>query len=246
MKELKRKASLHRRNQRRQLQVPVFRALFESAVNREVAALREVLADGLAAIELWAEAFYPAHEERLRSDFEPEVRAFGSDITVMALEEVDSDAPILLDLFAAQYATALAARWVSSSRKQVHAITRDEDEESVVDVLEGRLEKWAERRHVWAAERESSQAGSAFAKVAYIAAGITQLIWRTSGGACPICAELDGTVVGVSEPFVRQGQSVGPDGDGQTPVRPSMNIGHPPLHGLDGRGGVCQCLIAAA
>lgn len=246
LKALKQRASASARSARRNRQTPIFRGLFETTARKEVAAIREIAQEGLSILEQWIESFYPAHEEEMRDTFEPVVFGYGSDVVEVALEEVGVDDLVQTELFAAQYTRTLASRWVGSSKSQIFQIARDEDEESAEAVLEDRLAKWSEQRPVWSAERESSQAGSAFAKLAYLTAGVTQLVWMTSGGPCPICAELEGRVVGITEPFVRQGEAVGPNGEGQTPVRPEINIGHPPLHGLDGRGGVCQCLIAAA
>lgn len=246
LKAMKQRASLASRSARRDRQIPAFRGLFESTARKEAAAIREIVQEGLAALEQWAEVFYPTHQEEMRGRFEPAVFEYGLDVVELALEEIDADDPVQAELFAAQYTRTLTGRWVGSSKAQIFQIVRDEDEESAADVIAERMAKWSEQRPVWSAQRESTQAGGAFAKLAYLTAGVTELVWRTSGGACPICAELEGRVIAITEPFVRAGEEVGPSGDGETPIRPEINIGHPPLHGLDGRGGVCQCLIAAA
>lgn len=253
MKGLKQRASLSARRRRRNDQVPVFLRAFGEQMASEMRAIRSVLSDDPGLLEHWVDEFYLDHEESMRSAFEPVVFDYGSAVSSLALEEVGSGEAVPTEMFAAEYSATLAGRWSSSSKKQLVDIARhsepdgeaDDPQEHIVAAVEERLDKWSERRPAWSADREATQAGSAFAKLAYIAAGVTSLVWRTSGGPCPICAELEGRVVGISQPFVRSGEPVGPSGEGQTPVRPQINISHPPIHGLDGKGGVCQCMISA-
>jgi hypothetical protein len=73
--------------------------------------------------------------------------------------------------------------------------------------------------------QESVRMGNATAKVVFVAAGVTKLVWDSQGTACSFCAQMDGVVVGIDEGF----------GDEEL----GSSVGHPPLH----RG--CKCQILA-
>ena len=69
------------------------------------------------------------------------------------------------------------------------------------------------------------------AKMAWTAAGITTLMWITTGSStCPYCSSMDGRIVGIEKNFLDQG-------DGIDDMKPSTSIGHPPLHAG------CDCMI---
>lgn len=240
---LKQRASVLRRSRLRNLQVPLFRRSLAAPMRREIAAIRDRLADGLTALDDWLDVFYPEHQLDISRSVRPTVTTYGVQVTEMALEEVEQpDAEIPLGIFAGEYITALASRWSDSSIAQVRQILRDESEPEAA--IDARLQKWEGTRATWNAEREATQAGSAFVKLAFLTVGVQQLVWRTVS-PCDICAPMEGRVVGINSPFLDAGAEVGGQGDSNA-FQLTQTIGHPPLHGLDGRGGVCQCTIAAA
>jgi hypothetical protein len=69
---------------------------------------------------------------------------------------------------------------------------------------------------------ESITCANAIAKVVFVAAGITKLMWTAQGDACPFCQELDGQIVGTEGKFGVEGLS---------------STNHPPIH--EG----CSCVI---
>lgn len=240
---LKQRASVLRRSRLRNLQVPLFRRSLNAPLTQEIAALLARLADGISALDDWLDDFYPEHELEIIRSVRPVVTTYGTQVTEMALEEVDEpDAAVPVGVFAAEYLTALASRWSDSSIAQMRQIIRDEPEPEAAII--DRLDKWQATRAVWGGEREATQAGSAFVKLAFLTVGVQQLVWRTVS-PCDICAPMEGRVVGINSPFLEAGAEVGGQGESNA-FQLTQTIGHPPLHGLDGRGGVCQCTIAAA
>jgi hypothetical protein len=242
--ELKRAASVARRTRLRNRAVPRYREILDAQLRAEVAAIQSVLDDEGVDIDGWLAAFYAEHGQALAAALEPLTLRYGTATSKTALEEVDSDASVPVAEFAGVYAGNAAVRWVNSSVAQLRDIVATEAED-VADVIAERLVKWEETRPGWTSEREATQAGSAFVKLAFVAAGVTKLVWRANAGACDFCMEMNGKVVGIEQSFARAGDEVAPGGD-TAPMSIPQTIGHPPLHGLNGRGGVCQCQIAAA
>ena len=54
----------------------------------------------------------------------------------------------------------------------------------------------------------------------YRKAGVTKLVWRAEGTACNFCQKLDGKVVGLGEPFVKEGEQIPGAGGTMNPDRP--------------------------
>jgi len=125
---------------------------------------------------------------------------------------------------------------------------REENPEDQAEAIETRLAEWEAGRNegegTEAAEkigdREAVKLGDAIAGVVFAAAGVTSFIWIANAGACPICNELDGRVVGREQVFVESGDTVTPESGDAAPLTTRTNVAHPPLH----QG--CDCTLAAA
>lgn len=231
------------RSRLRTFHVQDFRAALLSPMRRELRAIEDVMAGGIGELDAWLDIYYPDHREALAADVRPLVRKYGGLVVGAALEEVDEGgASVATAAFADEYSATIAQRWTDSSVAQIRQIIRDEAEP--LDVVEARLAKWGETRHVWSGEREATQAGGAFAKLAYLAVGVERLVWRTVA-PCDLCAPMEGRTVSITSTFLAEGDTVEPTGDAN-PLTVTRSIGHPPLHGMGGRGGVCQCMVAAA
>ena len=63
-----------------------------------------------------------------------------------------------------------------------------------------------------------------------------RFVWRAVGETCPICIDMDGTVVGFGESFTDGKQSNLKDANGE-PFMPSGPTFQPPLHAG------CDCVI---
>lgn len=247
-KELKRAASVARRARLRNAAVPRYRSTLDAQLRTEIAEVEAVLErDGPDGLDAWLDGFYEEHGLTLAAALRPLTLSYGTATARTALQEIDSNARVPVAAFAATYAGAAADRWTNSSVAQLRQILKETAEEET-EIIEGaiseRLTKWDEQRAAWAGEREATQAGSAFVKLAFVAAGVTHLVWRANAGACDFCMEMNGKIVGIDQSFARAGDQVSPGGD-NSPMPIQQSIGHPPLHGLNGRGGVCQCQIVA-
>jgi hypothetical protein len=89
------------------------------------------------------------------------------------------------------------------------------------------------------AGREAIQWGDAVARESMRRAGVTQLVWIANGSACPICQELDGSVVGIEDGFVEASDEIDPADDEVSPLKIYSKVLHPPLHNG------CECMLAA-
>ena len=232
-----------------------FRSVFldasERVVRKEVKAVRHNAKKLLGAasrsipeFEEWLDGFYADFPEHISRAMKPVLAAYAEGIEAEAVAEVGGDASSIraltskMESFVDEYAEALSARHVKASTGQLRTLIRD-DPEGALEAVTERLDSWEETRPGKIAARETIQAGGAFAKAAFAAAGVQKLVWRASAGACPLCEELDGQVVGIDQSFVRAGDTVDP-GDGATaPLNVTSDVGHAPLH----QG--CQCSVAA-
>ena len=180
----------------------------------------------------WMEEFYREHRGYVLRQMLPVVRALGEAVWASASEEVGPDVSgeftAEAERFAQDYAETVATRMVSSSEGQLRKVIAETPADRVASELDRRFDEWEEERAEKVASRESVQAGSAFAKAAWVAAGVTRVVWMTVGQNCPLCNDLDGRTVGIQENFVTSGARLNPGG--VPALNAKQNYGHPPLH----------------
>lgn len=152
-----------------------------------------------------------------------------------AAAEVDGGAPDV-DEFLSSYIEAFIARKSGSHLNQLLQLLR-ENLENATEVLEQRLDEWEEKEAEKIGSNESVKLADAVTKTAWVLLGVTQITWIANSGACPLCEELDGRVVGIERVFVEASDKVDPGDDKVTPLVAESNVGHPPLHGG------CECSI---
>lgn len=230
-----------------------FRGLLEELggriTRREVSAVRRLLKrlEGKPTAQLLTEleGFYSAHQEWIvkvsPAVFEALARALGR----IVAEELGQDAAVP-DEFLGKYVDTFAYRTADSGHGQLGALVLEADplaggtvDPDLVDILEGRLDEWTEKRPGKIGARESIQASSAFVKAAMIGAGVVAFRWVALGiEPCPMCESLDGNTVGTAGNFVSAGAEL-PGGDGRPNFEAPRSISQPPLH--DG----CVCDIVA-
>ena len=141
--------------------------------------------------------------------------------------------------YAEMYVERLSQRMEYYSRERIgNAFRRAEKAGSdMLYELEEEMSNWDTQRAEADANRESVRANGALALLAFTMAGVGFMVWATSGREnCPICDELDGKKVGISETFVDAGDTLNKNGE---PFRVQQEHAHPPLH--DG----CDCMIVA-
>jgi HK97 family phage portal protein len=190
------------------------------------------------------EEFYDEHAGWAGKKMHPIYRTYAELITGAMADELGIDAEDdlspELDRFVSDYAKRFGVREASEGRQQLLALIPEEgDEEAIAEIVRGRLSEWDDKRASKIADIEATRAMAAIAKTLYVAAGVTVLRWVANAGACPFCDAMDGKTAGVQQNFVAAGEGVDGGEGTDGPMKPSDDIGHPPLHDH------CACDIVA-
>lgn len=180
-------------------------------------------------------------EQQVRPAFEALRNALGVDVYSEINEEWE-DNPAL-QAWAEQYIQTFAAHHALSGRSQLQQLLR-QTEIDLYEALEQRLTEWEEgiggsgsTRAFKVAEHETLRFGNAFAMVALAGAvSEARFVWRSVGETCPICVDMDGTVVGYGESFTDGKEGNLKDANGE-PFKPSGPCLQPPLHSG------CDCVV---
>jgi HK97 family phage portal protein len=214
-------------------------------IRREVKAIRRAADEMLGTrdaqqFERWLREFERDQQTFTADAFHAPLATFADAIWAAAADEVGSEAEPGPEFqrFVQQYANGIAARHAGASIGMVLARIEAAGAEAAREELDALLDQWETDRPDREAFRESIKGGSAFAKAAWVTAGILQLVW-IAFSPCELCAGLDGKVVGIQENFVDAGDTAG-GGDDSADLESRLDVGHPPLHGG------CECMISAA
>lgn len=219
---------------------PLLRDIAGRIVRRETSAARREL-QARESLDAWAEEFYAGHREWMVRTLLPVLLAYMRQITAAVADETGTDLALTQDLERQvdEYAEALAKRYSASSTNQLRQLAGDAGTDDVFrDLIGERLDGWTETRAAKLARDEVVRMAGAFAKFAYVAAGITVLRWVTFGDNCPFCDRLDGNEVRTTDNFV-DGGTVMSGGDERHDLEIRRPVSHPPLH----QG--CDCMIVA-
>jgi HK97 family phage portal protein len=252
----RRAAKLRLRRKIRKAHLPVIEDRAAMIVKREIGAIEKELKQHLSgdararrsfpAMRRAIDDFYATHDTWAAGKMQPVLVAYAGLIDGAIAQELGSDEsdgmPPELEKFSVDYTRRFGIREASEGRLQLLALLdafEAEGEEAAAEAIQTRLDEWGQKRSGKIALNESVQFMGGAAKTLYLVAGLTVYRWVANPGACDFCQTLDGKVAGVDKNFVNAGQDVqgGPDSDG--PMKPSDNIGHPPLHGA------CECDIVA-
>ena len=139
--------------------------------------------------------FYNTFAAVIARQLQPVVQALTDITNTEAAGEVNAD-PMTdqqVETFSREYVDNAAKRHIASSRGQLDALAAGADP---CEAVATRLGEWEETRAGKSANRETVETGSAAAKAVYILAGVTTLRWVTVGENCPLCAEMNGRIVG--------------------------------------------------
>jgi len=158
-------------------------------------------------------------------------------------QELDKDDTGLTDAFRAWvdgYALRYGQEYGDESYAQLRALIEEMASigGDIPEAVETRLTEWDERRAEKEARSESVNVVGAMAIAAYQAYNVQRITWRANAGACPICRQMDGRTVQITESFARKGDELA--AEGQDTITVSRDRKHPPLHGG------CTCGIGAA
>lgn len=192
---------------------------------------------------VWLTEFYDDHHTRVTGALSGPVEALGDSIYRAVVQEVGGEdaVPESVRAFFGDYVEKAADRETSSGLGQMRAIVGEvpsDDPEGLRNAIGTRLDEWDERRADKFGIREVAQAASAIAVASFVAGGVERLMWVNTGAEnCPICEELDGRIVGVTQTFVSKGDRLGSQ---DQKFQAGHSFMHPPIH--DG----CDCQIVSA
>ena len=212
---------------------PLIRNAAERLIKREVKTVRRMMKRQLRAADghelrgsdgLFAELeefYHGPFTDTIAEAMLPVMRSYARQIYTQASIEVG---------YPPEFTDAM------NSRQQLQSIISATNFDEIINELEIRLEEWLDNRAEKVARRNTTEGNGAFAKFAYVAAGVLTLRWVTTGSdTCPFCKKLSGAIVESKSNFVNAGQTVqSVVGD----LVPRRNIGHPPLHSG------CDCFIS--
>lgn len=186
----------------------------------------------------------PAYAKAIEKILGPVMRSYANAVAKAAGAEMGQDPPNLGD-FIDNYTKGFTARQADSHLGQLLQLANESDDP--YDAINLRLKEWGVGRAggmgKTAAEklggREAIQFGDAVAREALRRMGVKELVWIANSSACPICEELDGSVVGIEEGFVEASGEIDPADDEVSALQVYSRVLHPPLHNG------CACMLAA-
>jgi HK97 family phage portal protein len=239
--------SLRIRAKQRSAYYPLFREAAQRLNKWELAQLRAAIERARKAGNPEILGDYVGEQSAATSSyalrlFLPVVQAFAKTLQVQTVADFgqDGQAEEGLDTFAEEFAQGMANRWTNETVSTVRGfIATAANEEEAFESVALQIDRWNENRAEITASGETVQSSGAIVKFVLGAIGYQLLRWRANQGACPGCMSMDGKTTRISEPFVSAGDTVDA-GEGQNPIVPKRNIGHPPLHGG------CSCDIVPA
>jgi|YNPBryunderm2012_1023409.scaffolds.fasta_scaffold06001_2 HK97 family phage portal protein len=189
----------------------------------------------------YLDEFYPEHREYIKKNMGKVMETYANLVADAATEEVgkddyDRDA---IKRYSDAYVERLAQRMEYYSRERItNAINiAQRSNNDVLEQLEEEMSDWDTTRAEFDASKESVRANGAITLFAFTTLGVAFITWVASGKEnCPICDELDGKKIGISQKFVSAGDVLNQNGE---PYHVRQDHAHPPLH--DG----CDCMIVA-
>jgi HK97 family phage portal protein len=189
----------------------------------------------------WLERYYKEFPGYIRRAVTPIYRSVAEQVKAEIAEEI-SGIPDLTpedEEFLSSVVFGFVQRYIGQSKADISSAIEKSINEGMdaLPFIEARFDYWDGHRPARVANRESVQSGNAFAKAAYVAAGVLFLRWVTMGPkTCPFCQRMNGMRVKTDATFALPGDVITTDAGS---MGLSRTVGHPPLH--DG----CVCQIVA-
>lgn len=223
-----------------------FRPLFADAASRILSKeIRELkkgakkhLIRSLEDFDLFLDQIYRELPPYMRRTMTPAYHSLVTQIKAEVGDEIDVDAKLSPEdeVFIRDFLTGYISRHIGASRKGIRTAV-DRAVDTGVDFLEEldkKFDYWEKNRPANIAGAETVRGSNAFARHAYLLAGVIKLRWAALGPkTCPFCQGMDGTVVGIEQDFAMAGDLL-EQADPGLPIQSPTK--YPPLHG----GCVCQ------
>ena len=182
----------------------------------------------------WIDSFYDDFDQYVKRQAGPVLRSYMESVRDVTITEIDKDVDNAeIDDFINKYIDTYAQRYILSSKGQLAAIDRDETDEEINQ----RADEWHEKRAGKDANNETTRSSNAIYQAIAFAAGLST-VWRIRGAkTCLYCKSLEGKRVSKGQSYVKDGQSLNPEGV-EAPMKIRGMKAHPPLH----KG--CDCYLA--
>ena len=206
----------------------------KNIVGVEVKAIRKLIDSELRGQQSFRDkivSYYNDFPEAVQKELKPVLKSLADAIAEEAAGEINLEDYSINDFFE-NYIEGTAVKYAGYSRGQLlDLMNKAENEETAIELVDERLNEWKETRPDKVAEEQSVKTAGAIARTVFASGGVTKLIWIANSGACPICQEMNGTVVGIEESFMSPDDKI----LDFSPGGPKM---HPPLHSG------CICMIS--
>jgi HK97 family phage portal protein len=224
-----RRSATKRRNIRDRYKSKVRNAA-EKVVGKEIKAIRKILEQELRNEQNFRDkivSFYDEFPDEIQNEMRPVLKNMADDIAAEAASEINLEDYSINDFFE-DYMTAMAGGYTGYSRGQLLALMDEavEKNKNAADLIEERLENWEEKRVEKVTTQQTVKVEGAISRTVFAAGGITKLVWIANPGACEICQEMDGAVVGIEQNFLGTDETIQKKG-GYSASGPKS---HPPLH----------------
>jgi len=203
-------------------------------------AAKKFLPDGQTRQFLeWVDDYFGKAPDWIQRDIKAEALSLANAISDLAASQVDGetlpdeDVRTMIDDYSLNFGT----RTAESKKAQLNKIVEENiNSEELQAVIEERATEWEEKDGDKISANETVFIASMVARALFRHNGYTKLKFiNTSGKSCPFCSQLDGQIVGISEPLIAEGESItASDGSGMKIYGAKM---HTPIH----QG--CQCDI---
>jgi len=205
-------------------------------------ALEKHLGDrSLSSFDDWLEDFYREFKPFVAQTMKPAIIALAEAIRAIAaqeigMEEKEAEVQRAID----GYIENQADRHVIRSKATIRQLIARAEEENLdtEELITERMETWEKERPKQIASDSSVAVASRIAKAVFLAGGIQRLRWVAIGSnTCPFCQELDGRIVGITQPFLTKDGVLESEDGTMNIYKPTLE---PPLH----KG--CVCTISPA
>lgn len=218
-------------------------------VRKEVRDIRERLAIGgdLDAFFAWLRNYEAELAPFMSRSLGPVLRTMMLAVVDASTREIGRESPGLTAAFLAWvdgYTERYGSQYGAESYNQLRALYEetlrledDRTDAGAIEAMQVRMTEWTDKRAEKESRNESINFGNAAAIATWESYSVSRKRWRANPGACGICQQMDGRVVGLRESFVRKGDTLA--ADGQETMQVQKDFVHAPLHGG------CTCGVSA-
>ena len=154
----------------------------------------------------WLQDEFATEVKYCTQQLQPPLKSMGEGLSTVFEKELRDEITLDLAEWIEGYTEILARDHARLTAEQISQLV--ENETAWQEAVSSRLEEWengvtntSNPRHVKLAEKEARHYSNKLALAVYASAGVVYLISQANGDSCPLCAELDGQIVGIDKGF---------------------------------------------